>query len=540
MTGQTHDTHHLLGALADELARCDVAGVCTSPGSRSTPLVLALTGDRRLRCHSHIDERAAGFFAVGLARATGRPAVLVCTSGTAAANYLPAVIEAREARLPLIVLTADRPPELRDSGAGQTIDQVKLYGSAVRWFQELDMGLATPERLRWIRQLACRAVSEARTGPVHINIQLREPLVTGTPPDQAPPGGRADGAPWTLTPVAAPDTTALAAWLEARERGVIVAGECGGLDAAGLGEALGWPVLADPQSGARHGDAAIAHYDLSLRGDAPTPAAVLRIGELPTSKPLREWLTGLDCPQAMVVPHDGWPDPMSVCEARFVAHTLPLPGGRPQRDGWLDAWRQEDARVATLIDELLGDALCEPAIARESVAGARTLVVASSMPIRDAEAFARPGAMRVLANRGANGIDGTISTAYGVAAAGEKTTLLTGDVAFAHDLGGLLAGTRLGLELRIVLVDNRGGGIFDFLPVAGIGPAYEQHVATPPGISVASAAAAYGAGYTAIETIAGLREALAEECVGTRILHCRTDRAENLALHRQIAAAVTG
>lgn len=540
MTDQTNDTHRLLRALADELARCEIAGVCTSPGSRSTPLVLALTADRRLACHSHIDERAAGFFAVGLARATGRPAVLACTSGTAAANYLPAVIEAREARLPLIVLTADRPPELRDNGAGQTIDQVKLYGSAVRWFQELDMGDATPERLRWIRQLACRSVAESRSGPVHLNVQLREPLVPDRPIVEESLEGRADGAPWTLTPVASPDTTALAAWLEGREQGVIVAGECGELDASALGEALGWPVLADPQSGCRHGGAAIAHYDLSLRSETPIPGAVLRVGELPTSKALRTWLAGLQCPQAMVVPHDGWPDPMSVCEARFTARTLPLPAAPSPGDGWLDAWRQEDARVAALIDELLGDTISEPAIAREAVAGVRTLVVASSMPIRDVEAFARPAATRVIANRGANGIDGTISTAYGVAAAGEKTTLLIGDVAFAHDLGGLLAGTRLGLELRIVLVDNRGGGIFDFLPVAGIGPAYEQHVATAPGISVASAAAAYGAGYTAVETIAALREALAEECVGTRILHCRTDRAENLALHRRITAAVTG
>lgn len=535
MSDHTNDTYALLRALVDEFARAEIAGVCTSPGSRSTPLVVCLTEHRELRCHSHIDERSAGFFAVGLARATGRPALLTCTSGTAAANYLPAVIEAHEARLPLIVLTADRPPELRDVGAGQTVDQIKLYGDAVRWYQEIDTVDASPERLRWIRQLACRALAEAEHGPVHLNVQLREPLVQSEPQPDVDLQGRKGREPFTAySPVKDDGGGALAAWLTGKDRGVIVAGEHAAFDSAGLGESLGWPVLAGPLSGARQGDAAIAHYDLALRSEMPAPGAVLRVGEIPASKALRAWLADLRCPQAMAVDSGRWPDPNGDCQARF---TGPAPAGLPRAapDGWLESWRAEDARLAALIGDELGDELSEPNVARVAASVAGTLVVAASMPIRDVETFAPLTATRIVSNRGANGIDGTIATAYGVAASGEQTTLLIGDVAFAHDLGSLLTGTRHDISLTIVLVDNGGGGIFDFLPVSGIGPAYEEHVATAPGLDVAAAAAAFGAAHEAITSLAQLREKLAAGHAGTRVLHVVTDRAENLTLHRRIA-----
>src|SRR4051794_39274662 len=271
------DTYLGLRAFADELARCGVTEACTSPGSRSTPLVLSLAREPGLRATSHLDERSGAFFALGLAKATGRPAVLACTSGTAAANYAPAVIEAYEARVPLLVLTADRPPELRDLGAGQTIDQVKLYGRAAKWFLEVDDAPATPERLRWLRQLACRAVFTAlsgRPGPVHLNFGLREPLVLDEPlPDDEPGGGgRPDGRPWVdIRPaMAVPGHDAvdgLAAALRGAQRPLVIAGR---LERAGAGEAvaafarrLRVPVLADPLSGARRGEA-IAHYDAYL------------------------------------------------------------------------------------------------------------------------------------------------------------------------------------------------------------------------------------------------------------------------------------
>ncbi|MCW3003676.1 MAG: menD [Conexibacter sp.] len=560
---ETRDTYLLLRAFVDELARCGVAGACTSPGSRSTPLVLTLARDRRIAATSHVDERSAGFFALGLAKATGRPAVLACTSGTAAANYAPAVIEAAEARLPLIVLTADRPPELRDVGAGQTIDQIKLYGSAAKWFVELGTHVATPQRLRWIRQLACRAVwtaMDGQSGPVHLNIALREPLVLEEElGDEPGGGGRSGGAPWTARVPAAQDPAPLVEWLRGQRRGVIVAGrqEPGapaGPDhpAARLAAALAWPLLADPLSGARHGGAAIAHYDALLRARrwtaGVTPGCVLRIGDLPTSKPLRQWLGTLDAiPQVALLPGGAWHDPNSVLEAVFDLEATAL-GAIDEvwhaDPAWLGTWRDADARAARALADTLGDALNEPRVASELAtavpAGARVMV-AASMPIRDVETFWPVDAhATAMANRGANGIDGTISTAYGVARAdpGAPVYLHIGDVALAHDIGGLLAGKRLGLPLTIVVVDNAGGGIFDFLPVATQRDAFEEHVLTPTGLEVERVAALYDAQYRAIDDVAALRGALAQRPSETTILHVRTDRAENVDLHRRCWAAV--
>jgi 2-succinyl-5-enolpyruvyl-6-hydroxy-3-cyclohexene-1-carboxylate synthase len=560
---ETRDTYLLLRAFVDELARCGVAGACTSPGSRSTPLVLSLARDGRIATTSHVDERSAGFFGLGLAKATGRPAVLACTSGTAAANYAPAVIEAAEARLPLIVLTADRPPELRDLGAGQTIDQIKLYGSAAKWFVEVGTHEATAERLRWIRQLACRAVwtaMDGRAGPVHLNIAMREPLVLaeelGAEPDG---GGRAGGAPWTARVTAGQDPAPLVAWLREQRHGVIVAGreEPGapagaGHPAARLAAALAWPLLADPLSGARHGGAAIAHYDALLRDRAwasgVRPECVLRVGDLPTSKPLRQWLARLDgVPQVALQPGGAWHDPDAVLERVFDLRSTAL-GAIDEvwhtDAAWLGTWRDADARAARALADTLGDGLNEPRVARElatAVPDGARVVVAASMPIRDVETFWPVGARAAaLANRGANGIDGTISTAYGVASGAPEAPvyLHIGDVALAHDIGGLLAGKRLGVPLTIVVVDNEGGGIFDFLPVSTQTDAFEEHVLTPTGLEVSRVAALYDAAYREIADVGALRCALAEPPSGTTILHVRTDRAENVELHRRCWAAV--
>jgi 2-succinyl-5-enolpyruvyl-6-hydroxy-3-cyclohexene-1-carboxylate synthase len=546
---ETYDTYLLLRAFAEELARCGVAGACTSPGSRSTPLVLTLAREPGLPTTSHVDERSGAFFALGLVKATGRPAVLACTSGTAAANYLPAVIEAHESGLPLIVLTADRPPELRDVGAGQTIDQIKLYGSAAKWFVEVGNHAATPERLRWIRQLACRAVwtaMDGRPGPVHLNFPLREPLVLDEElgPDAT---ARAGGAPYTARVQAPQDPGPLVSWLREHRRGVIVAGrdERDGPDGlVALAEALAWPLLADPLSGARRGGAAIAHYDALLRvPDAmATPECVLRVGDLPTSKPLRAWLRSLDVPQAALVGGGGrgWHDPDAVVDTIFDLRRGALAAiDEPwQVDAaWLGTWRAADATAAKALRATLGDELNEPRVAIElatAVPDEARVLVAASMPIRDAETFWPVDARAVaLANRGANGIDGTVSTAYGLAAAsGRPTYLHIGDVALAHDAGGLLAGKRLGVPLTIVVVDNAGGGIFDFLPVATQRDAYEEHVATPTGIDVADLARAYGGRYEQVEDVATLRALLGDKPQGTTIVHVRTDRAENVKLHR--------
>jgi 2-succinyl-5-enolpyruvyl-6-hydroxy-3-cyclohexene-1-carboxylate synthase len=555
------DTYLLLRAFCDELARCGLRHACTSPGSRNTPILLSLAREPRIRTWSHIDERCAGFFALGAAKASGTPVAVTCTSGTAAANLAPAVIEAHEARVPLIVLTADRPPELRDVGAGQTIDQIKLYGDAAKWFFEVGVHEATEAKLRWIRTLACRAYVTAatgRAGPVHLNVPLREPLVLEQPlPDDGT--GRPDQRPYVFSAPA--PSGAFTGGAPPSGRIVAVAG--GGPHAREAGELLARiaerariPLLADPLSGARHSAAAIARYDLLLRDPefaaAHRPEFVFRVGDLPTSKPLRTWLAGLDVPQAALDPDAVWHDPDSALAIRIRATIETLlnpddPGGAiTTAPGWLDAWRAADAAASATISDLLADELSEPLVAAklgEWLPSDSTLFVASSMPIRDVELFFPSGAElpRVLSNRGANGIDGTVSAAFGAAAAGDQpVVLLIGDVALAHDIGGLLAAKRLEIPLTIVLLNNDGGGIFHFLPVVGQTDHFEEQVATPHGLDFAHAAELYGVEYIRARTIGDLQAAVegSLSAAGTAIIEVRTDREANLALHRRIAEAV--
>ncbi len=554
------DSYLLLRAFCDELARCGVEHACTSPGSRNTPILLSLAREPRIRCWSHIDERCASFFALGAAKAANRPVALTCTSGTAAANYAPAVIEAWHARVPLIVLTADRPPELRDVGAGQAIDQLKLYGDAVKWFCEVGVDTATPDTVRWVRQLACRAywtAASGRAGPVHLNFPLREPLILDGPLPMDPMPGRADGRPWVRQAHAA-GTAAPVAARTSPARGVIVAGRAErdpaiGVAAARCAERLGWPLLADPLSGARHGPTALAAYDLLLRdrgfAQRVRPQLVVRVGDLPTSKPLRAWLASMPGTEQISLDPDGaWQDPAAVVTEvdpgdPVAALSALADGAAPADPAWLQTWTDADAAARITIDAVLAETgtLSEPLTARllgQSLPPEATMVVAASMPIRDAELYLPAGRgsrpPRVLSNRGANGIDGTVSTAFGVAAATQgPVVLLIGDVALAHDIGGLIAARRLGLDLTIVVVNNDGGGIFHFLPVSGEGDAFEEHIATPHGLDFAKAAALYGLGHTRADTAGELTDAVRRP----GIVEVRTDRAENLALHRRLAEA---
>jgi len=558
------DQYRLLRALVDELARCGLREACTSPGSRNTPIVISLAREPRIRCFSHIDERCAGFFAVGAARASGRPVAVTCTSGTAAAELMPAVVEAHWGRVPLIVLTADRPAELRDVGAGQAIDQLKLYGDHAKWFCEVEPPPALDAgTMRWIRQLACRAywtALEGRPGPVHLNLPLREPLVLTKPLADEPAelAGRPSGAPWVHR-VAPSDAEPAAAPAPAPARTVIVVGRAEddqrvASAVAAFAERAGAPVLADALSAARSGPTAVATYDLLLRDAALaarlTPERVIRIGDLPTSKPLRAWLAGLpeDVEQVHVDPARSWQDPAGVVGEIWSGSPtglLPELGGAPDAD-WLAAWRAaDDAAADAVTAELTADrALSEPLVARRLGEWLRpdvTLFVASSMPIRDVELFlpARAPLPRVLSNRGANGIDGTVSAAFGAAAAqpGRPVVLLIGDVALLHDLGGLIAARRLGLELTIVVLDNDGGGIFHFLPVSGEGDAFEEHVATPHGLSLARVAALFELDHARANNADELRTALNRGLGSGRVMliEVATDRAENLALHRRLA-----
>jgi 2-succinyl-5-enolpyruvyl-6-hydroxy-3-cyclohexene-1-carboxylate synthase len=567
------DTYVLLRAFVDELARCGMRMACTSPGSRCAPLVLTLAGERRIECHSHVDERCAGFFALGAAKASGLPVAVTCTSGTAAAELAPAAIEACEARVPLLLMTADRPPELRGNGAGQTIDQLKLYGSAAKWFVEVGvLDDASPARLRWIRTLACRAywtALEDRSGVVHLNFPLREPLVI----DGAPPAedtGRPDACPYVRrlrAPAPAGEHMALAKLISTAERGVVVAGRHERLTplgeaAAGFCATAGWPLLADPMSGARRGEAAVAHYDALLRVKAfaadRSPDLVVRVGDLPVSKPLREWLAGLtQVRQVALDPEGAWQDPASaLCESLAVEPAAALAHVRrePADPDWLAAWRAADELAAEAIAKVLAhETIDELSVAAELgtlLPRAATLFVASSMPVRDIETVwpVREDPPRVLCNRGANGIDGTVSSAFGAAAAGDgPVVLLIGDVALAHDVGGLLASRRLGVKVTIVLLDNDGGGIFDFLPVAQAAMAqandvYTTHVATPAGLDAAKMAELYGLRYARAQTVKELRGALEHALApgsGSTVVHVRSDRRANVRLHRHMWEAVS-
>jgi 2-succinyl-5-enolpyruvyl-6-hydroxy-3-cyclohexene-1-carboxylate synthase len=546
---------------------------CTSPGSRCTPLVLSLANEPALRCYSHIDERCGGFFAVGLAKASGLPVAITCTSGTAAAELLPAVIEAHEARVPLIVLTGDRPPELRQNGAGQTIDQIKLYGSAAKWFFEVGTHDCSEQRLRWIRTLACRSywtALQGRPGVVHLNFPLREPLLCDEPLEHDATA-RADGGPFLRRQSgsgrADEQLDAVREVVESGGRGVLIAGRHELQD--GLGHAAsqfcaaaGWPLVADPLSGARRGPAAIGHYDALLRDQAfrtaNKPDVVIRVGDLPTSKPLRGWLADMPLStQVSIDPQGAFQDPDSV-----ISHSLALEpvdalqaltaSASASETGWLETWQSADRLAAQAIIGTLGDGLSEPAVAAELgvlLPERATLFVASSMPVRDIESFwpVRPDPPRVLCNRGANGIDGIVSSALGAGAhSDDPVVLLIGDVALAHDIGGLLACSRCEVSLTIVLINNSGGGIFDFLPVSRSQIAlkddlYSRHIATPPGLDFATAAALYGLEHERVHDTHAFRGALERSLTtdGSRIIEVLTERQENVAIHNRIWQAVS-
>ena len=558
------------GALVDEWVRAGVTDACVAPGSRNAPLALALLADGRLRVHPHLDERSAGFFALGAARASGRPVVVCCTSGTATAHLHAAVLEAGHAGVPLLVCTADRPPELRDTGAGQTIDQVGLYGTVVRWSCDVDAPADRPDVGSWWRALAARAVASAAgppAGPVHLNLAFREPLApTGGPLVDAP--GRAGQAPWTVSVApqrrADPSTLAdLAARVRSAARGVVVAGWGADVDPPAVqrfAARAGWPVLADPLSGLRTGPSACVAYDALLRVPAFVAAhqadLVLRVGAPPTSAAATTWLAGA-ADQWLVDPDGRWLDPTHTASRRLPfdpglfldALGTALPAG-PARTPWLDGWLDADRRARRAIAEQLAgsEEPFEGRVAHDVVAAlpsGATLVVGSSMPVRDVETFAEPRSdVRFLSNRGVNGIDGFVSTTLGAAAVAEGPTAgLSGDLSFLHDTNGLLGVTRRHLDATFVVVDNDGGGIFSFLPYAErVAPEpFERVLATPPGTDVADVAAAHGVPVTEVEKASALGRAVTEAVAagGVRVVRVRTDRTANVARHREVWAAVT-
>jgi len=575
-----------LREIVEGLVAGGVTEAIVCPGSRSTPLALAAKAHPGLTVRVLLDERSAGYFALGLARASRRPVAVIVTSGTAAANLLPSVVEASLARVPVVLLTSDRPAELRDRGSPQTIDQSHLYGRYARWFAELPLLDGEDVTRRHVRSVVDRAIATARAepaGPVHLNVPFREPLVpSGALAPSVDGGSGASGTMADVVPgrprLADRDADRLADKLTAIERGLIVAGPQDDPDLSAavtrLAAATGFPVAADPLSGARCGphdrSFVLSHADHLVRPgpwiDAHRPDLVIRFGATPTSKPLNTLLADVRPDQVVVDGDRTWSEPTIIpttfvqADATATADALADrleaavrgPAGGWARDwcaadsaadaaleGWLASVTEEGEPFEGLPFALLGHLLPDGAL----------LMAGNSMPVRDMDAWlpSVPRAIRPLANRGANGIDGVVSTALGAAAAGVgPVALVVGDLSFLHDLNALVAARLHGLSATIVLIDNDGGGIFSFLPQAstdapevGLPANYEELFGTPHGIDVGPIVHALGGEYRA--TVPGeLREALADslERPGVQVLALRTDRTRNVELHRKAAAAV--
>ncbi len=563
-------------AMVEELARAGVRHVCIAPGARSGPLTLATALHPTLRDWMVVDERSAGFFALGMARQLGAPVAVLCTSGTAAANLLPAVVEASLSEVPLIVLTADRPPELRDCAAPQTIDQVRIYGSHVRWATDLPAPSADVDLDAYYRRIVCRAVAtamESRRGPVHVNVPFREPLL--------PEGGMpvrasevSEVPPAMVVPSAVPQLDertahALAAALGREERGLVLCGPRAGLEGQGalvrdLAARLGWPILADPLSGVRFGgcDAVpqIDTYDVLLRDrrfcDEHVPRAVLQLGAPPVSKALGQYLAAHSLSAHVVVASPGtWPDPThaatTLVHAEGVATVRALCAGLPpsvMETEWAHAWQNAGHHARTVLDERLAaeSTLFEGKIAAEVVArlpADAVLHVGNSMPVRDLDMFgrARPAELRVDGNRGANGIDGVLSSALGAAAvSGRPTLLVVGDLSFLHDLGGLQIAARHALNAVVIVVNNDGGGVFSFLPFADDSDVFERCFATPHGLDLASAVTLGRGRHHRVRDWRSFGEVVDGALVtpGLDVIEVPSDRDVNARLHREYVAAV--
>ncbi|HEY8862716.1 MAG TPA: 2-succinyl-5-enolpyruvyl-6-hydroxy-3-cyclohexene-1-carboxylic-acid synthase [Candidatus Dormibacteraeota bacterium] len=519
-------TQSFAATFVDELAAQGVEYACISPGSRSAPLAIAFQRHPKTNVLMHIDERSGSFFGVGLAKATGKPVVLLCTSGTAAAEFHPAVVEASYSRTPLIVLTADRPPELQGTGANQSIDQQRLYGTAVRWFFDPGAPVELPNAARLWRRLAARAFAEAATGPVHLNLPFREPLVPK--PGHVPLAIGVAGQSVTrgrMLPTSAQVAT-LASALQRAQRPLVVAGEMreGDRLAPAL-HRLGLPVMAEPTSQLRRPEtgASIDSYEALLRAGWSLqhgPDLVIRLGAMPTSAALNKWLAAASAPTFLVDPDHAWRDQDQVATNVVACEPLPLLEALPplERVAWRDQWvaagkRATAAIAATLVSTPMHEGHVVRALSARLPDPAQVFV-GSSMPIRAVEAFwpqARPQ-QRLYGNRGASGIDGLVSTGLGLAAGRGNlpTVLLLGDLSLYHDMNGLWAMRRHGIRATLVVCDNNGGGVFNFLPQAEHQDVFEELFATPLGLDFAQVARLYGLVYSPVTDRSGLEPAIAD------------------------------
>ncbi|WP_102345201.1 2-succinyl-5-enolpyruvyl-6-hydroxy-3-cyclohexene-1-carboxylic-acid synthase [Bacillus sp. Marseille-P3661] len=561
-----------VAAFIDELVRSNVKQIVVSPGSRSTPIAMVAADHPDMKVWLNVDERSAAFFALGIAKASRQPVAIVCTSGTAVANYMPAIVEAKESQIPLIVLTADRPHELRDIGAPQAIDQIHIFGKQVKWFVEMAIPEDTPEMLRYVRTVAARAVSTAilgPSGPIHLNFPFREPLTAVIEDDEIWRAGLENRKQFVKVdhshkiPEALQIDT-LVKTLQNSKKGIII---CGPYDrpefapaVVALAEKIGFPILADPLSQLRSGlhskDLIIDSYDAFLRDEQIAtnliPETVIRFGAMPVSKALTLFLKRNPQIHQFMIDGDGlWRDPTlltsSVMHADPTLFCEKLVDSFSKNDissdsQWLNTW--------TAVDQIAGESLQQLGNASEQFEGNvilqladclpsdSTLFVGNSMPIRDVDSFflANEQSIRVLANRGANGIDGTISSALGASTVSEPLVLVLGDLTFYHDLNGLLAAKLHHLNATIIIINNDGGGIFSFLPQANHPKNFELLFGTPLGLDYRYVVEMYGGQFTRIGDWNDFKDVV-QKCIqskGLQVIEIHTNRDTNVQKHREI------
>ncbi|CAG9622399.1 2-succinyl-5-enolpyruvyl-6-hydroxy-3-cyclohexene-1-carboxylic-acid synthase [Sutcliffiella rhizosphaerae] len=566
----TNDLTYYLAAFVDELVKSGMREAVISPGSRSTPIALLMAEHPELHVSILVDERSAAFYALGLAKTTNKPVAILCTSGTAATNYYPAIVEAYQSRIPLIVLTADRPHELRDVGAPQAIDQLKMYGDYVKWFVEMSLPEDTGSMIRYARTMSARALGTALSaprGPVHMNFPIREPLIPNLEANDLWTKYKelvdnrleVNSGEYTISEERADYFARL---LNVRQRGIIVCGEVSSSQREAfitsiteLSDVLGYPIFADPLSGlrtGRHSKTTIMDgYDAFLRPDLVKeklmPEVIIRFGAMPVSKFLTQYISKSSSAIHIVVDGDGgWRDP--TLQANYMIHADEtyfcnklLSKLQPRSTStWLDGINKINERTKSILQEQ-EETLFEGKIIRELqelLPDSSALFVGNSMPIRDVDTFLFKNEKKVtvLANRGANGIDGVVSTALAASNTYEPLVLVIGDLSFYHDMNGLLAAKLLKLNATIVLVNNNGGGIFSFLPQSKVEQHFEQLFGTPTGLDFKHTAALYDADYCVVSNWSEFQKntTKAIQQPGLNIIEVPTNRVENEEIHRRL------